>query len=524
MNSHYQVLERFDPDKNYEIRIPPRYLKFFSLLKEGDVISPIEFTHSNHGNLGTRETSSFDTSLWIVKTGLSHGLQMGLVKKVELHPMSFKDFCKLETVEYFTNQLRGSKFKNIKSKQYSTQSQYLYRLWEFNNWIIGKSFEFSTIRYIDQDTFKKIKEKIKLENVEHFLKLFQESQNTDSEYIKIIKRFLMSDIHGKVSPEYIKHKKIAITSYFERNDSPLNFRFDSTAMYSNDNDSYEDRRLTLDDLLRMLTTGSASLLDRAVVLSKFHRGLDNSTFVDRFNFEVWEQLVKWFGSVEYDNWDLTKCPVPIIVTRIKTNYKHRGFLDRDAIDAIQKYLRYRYEKTGKVMSIREPLFINKKGDAISPRWIQTVIQRLAKNAGIQRKFTVNGKFKNEKTSHELRDLLKSTLLSCGVMQYVCESAIGHKIGDSYEKQDKLYPEQSRIEYAKASDKINIFSNISHNMEGDFEKESLRKEVEELKEQNITNRKIHDDELAEIKSTIARLVENESLKKKIIPITIFSNEG
>lgn len=73
MNSHYQVLERFDPDKNYEIRIPPRYLKFFSLLKEGDVISPIEFTHSNHGNLGTRETSSFDTSLWIVKTGLSHG-------------------------------------------------------------------------------------------------------------------------------------------------------------------------------------------------------------------------------------------------------------------------------------------------------------------------------------------------------------------------------------------------------------------------------------------------------------------
>jgi len=43
------------------------------------------------------------------------------------------------------------------------------------------------------------------------------------------------------------------------------------------------------------------------------------------------------------------------------------------------------------------------------------------------------------------------------------------------------------------------------------------EVEELKEQNIANRKIHDDELAEIKSTIARLVENESLKKKVISI-------
>lgn len=185
--------------------------------------------------------------------------------------MSFQDFCKLETVEYYANQLRGDKFKNVKSKQYSTRSQYLYRLWAFNNWIIGKSFEFSTIRYIDQDTFKQVKEKVTLESVEHFLKLYQDSQNTDSEYIKIIKRFLMSDIHGNVSPQYIKHKKIAITSYFEQNDSPIKFHFDSNALYSNDNDSYEDRRLTLDDLLKMLTTGRASVLDGAVVLCKFHR-------------------------------------------------------------------------------------------------------------------------------------------------------------------------------------------------------------------------------------------------------------
>lgn len=224
-------------------------------------------------------------------------------------------------------------------------------------------------------------------------------------------------------------------------------------------------------------------------------------------------MVKWFGSAEYDNWDLTKCPVPIIVTRIKTDYKHRGFLDRGAIETLQKYLHYRYEKTGKAMSRGNPLFINKKGDAVSLRWVQ----RLAKNAGIQKKFTVNGKFKNEKTSHELRDLLKSTLVSCGVMQYVCELSLGHSIGDSYEKQDKLYPEQSRTEYAKASDKINIFSNISHHMEGDFEKEFLRKQIDELKEQNILDRKRHDDEISDIKSTVARLVQNESLKKKIIPI-------
>lgn len=516
MTSHYQVLENFDSDKDYQIKIQPRFLKFFSLLNKGETINPTEYANENHKSLGTNDTS-LGNSLWIVKTGLSHGIKMGIVKKVDLYPISFQDFCQLETVDYFANQLRGGKFKNVKSKQYSTRSQYLYKLWEFNNWLVGKSFEFSTIKHIDQDTFKQVKEKIKLESVEHFLHLFQNSQNTDSEYVKIIKRFLMSDIHGNVSPHYIKQKKIAITSYFERNDSPIKFHFDSNAMYSNDDDSYEDRKLTLEDLLKMLTTGQASVLDRAVVLCKFHRGLDNSTFVDRFNFEAWEQLVKWFGSAEYENWDLTKCPVPIILTRIKTDYKHRGFLDRDAIEALQKYLHYRYEKTGKVMSAGEPLFLNKKGESISLRWVQRLVQRLAKNAGIQKKFTVNGKFKNEKTSHELRDLLKSTLVSCGVMQYVCELGIGHKIGDSYEKQDKLYPEQSRIEYAKASDKINIFSNISHHMEGDFEKESLRKQVDELKEQNILDRKRHDDELADIRSTISRLLENESLKKKIIQI-------
>ena len=45
MNSHYQVLERFDPDRNYKIKITPRFLKFFSLLKEGDMISPIDYAH-----------------------------------------------------------------------------------------------------------------------------------------------------------------------------------------------------------------------------------------------------------------------------------------------------------------------------------------------------------------------------------------------------------------------------------------------------------------------------------------------
>ncbi|MBT6646042.1 MAG: hypothetical protein HOB51_00775, partial [Thaumarchaeota archaeon] len=59
---------------------------------------------------------------------------------------------------------------------------------------------------------------------------------------------------------------------------------------------------------------------------------------------------------------------------------------------------------------------------------------------------------------------------------VCELAIGHKIGDSYEKQDKLYPDKSRQEYMKASSKINIFSNIVHNMRGTLDVTKYKNQI------------------------------------------------
>ena len=66
----------------------------------------------------------------------------------------------------------------------------------------------------------------------------------------------------------------------------------------------------------------------------------------------------------------------------------------------------------------------------------------------------------------------------GVAPYVCELAIGHKIGDSYEKQDKLYPDKSRQEYMKASSKINIFSNIVTNMKGSADITQYKNQIDD----------------------------------------------
>ena len=127
----------------------------------------------------------------------------------------------------------------------------------------------------------------------------------------------------------------------------------------------------------------------------------------------------------------------------------------------------------------EPMFLGRTNQPIKDWWVAQLIPKLARNAGIQK--TMNSSElvnRHEKTSHELRDLLKSTLIVEGVAPYVCELAIGHKIGDSYEKQDKLYPDKSREEYMKASSKINIFSNIVHNMNGSADVTKYKKQIED----------------------------------------------
>jgi len=513
VTKQFQVLETFDPNRDYGVSIQPRFHECFKHFERGQIITQSEFTEKHL----TESEKSRSNWLWIVNHGFRLGTEIGILKEVLKNPISFKEFYQLESVQYYASQLKGSRYKNLhpKRKIHSTKEQYLYRLWEFNNWLHGKTFEFSKVRYVDTSTFKKEKKKVTINTVEDFLKLYQDSFYSESEYIKIIKQFLMDSDNGNVSSNYIKNKKQAIVGYFEKNDTPLTFHFDPSVMY-NSEEPNQDTKLSLEDLLKMLTSGRTSILDKAVVLCKFHRGLDNITFVDRFNFEAWEQIVKWFGSDIHMSWDLEKCPVPIILTRIKTGYKHRGFLDRDAISSLQNYLNKRFDQTGTAMKVGEPIFINSIKQPISVEWLMRLVPRLAQNAGIQNKFKVNKIMKNEKTSHELRDLLKSTLISCDVVQYVCEMAIGHKVKDSYEKQDKLYPNKSRAEFMKASKKINIFTNIANHMEGDEEKLILQNQIQDMKRQSDQDKTKYDIELAEIKSVLSRLVENENLKKKLIP--------
>ena len=133
------------------------------------------------------------------------------------------------------------------------------------------------------------------------------------------------------------------------------------------------------------------------------------------------------------------------------------------------------------MKKEEPLFINKNRNPIQDGWISGLIRKLAKNSGIQsiiKEYKASTRYKQN--SHELRDLLKSTLIDSGTRLDIADHVIGHKPKDSYEKQNTLYPASLRAEYMKASKRLNMFSNISHYLNGDDEKEVLRKQVNDFK--------------------------------------------
>ena len=82
-------------------------------------------------------------------------------------------------------------------------------------------------------------------------------------------------------------------------------------------------------------------------------------------------------------------------------------------------------------------------------------------------------------AHEVRDLLKSTLLASGCKQYAADHVLGHAPRDSYEKQATLYPEELRAEYAKASSRINIFLKVEHNLNNPEDPESQNTRIREL---------------------------------------------
>jgi hypothetical protein len=499
--TQYTVIAAFDEKSDYGIHIRPQYQKILKSLQLHQKIIPVNFIKSNIGLFSTTKTKGVTADV-VYKTfviGCKIGiLQKGIIKKQK---RTFAEFCAQETIQYWMGQMRGSKFKNIiQDTSNSTQNQYAREVKRFDEWLVGKSFTIHQIQQTSNDSFRRTVKQIKLNGIEHMLKLYSQPYSEKSDFVRISKTYLLDEsIHKGKRARTMMFHYYAIKSYFEKNEFPLDFKFDAKARYIIPDENSDMQLMSLENLMKLLTVGKPSITEKAVFLCKFHRGLDNSTITDRFNFEAWQQLVEYFGSEHHNSWDIQKCPAPVKLVRIKT-----GFLDRDAIVSLQEYVDYREQKTGRAMSKEQPLFLTKQNNPITPSWISGHFERLCKNAGLHK--SIPGYLINihQITPHELRDLLKSTLLDCNCRPDAADHFIGHKPKDSYEKQTILYPESLRKEFFKASKKINIFSNFAAMCQGSGSMEGLQQEVLNMKLKAQREQISYSQELDELRTQIMEM--------------------
>lgn len=505
----YQVLKEFELGKDYGFEIRPQYARCLAVMKTGDTITSNQFVEEHRNEFTTRK-NILEANLAVIYKAISIGKKIGMLKETTTKstPILYDDFCKLETIVYFRNQLRGSNRKNTKSKIDGTRDTYTRHLHYFNNWIFGKTIEVTREFSLDDSTYKKEKATLSIRSVEHFLKIYAENHYDVKPFVKLIKNYFLESRMQAKSASFRNNSFFAINEYFRKNDEPLNLTFDPNAGQSLESDASE-RIMTLDEFLKILTVGQPTITEKATFLCKFQRGLDSSTLVDRFNFEAWTQIVEAFGTSDYRKWDLAKCPVQINLGRVKTNVSHSGFLDKDAVSSVIDYLEYRCKITGKEMDEAQPLFLNNFLNPISESWITSSFSRLRKNAGlddiINEKQAEHGAYKKYRvTPHETRDLLKSVLIDSNVRYDLAEEFIGHKTNDSYEKQTKLFTSTLRKEYIKASRRLNVFSNFTNFVKGHDSTEELQSQIQNLKHEQ----KVH----IESQRTMLQILK----QKQIIP--------
>ena len=375
---------------------------------------------------------------------------------------SLHAFCRMPCIKYWRSQLNSSNIKNLKTKarQGGTKKCYTYGLFNFHKWLCGKQFEHASIQ-TDNNIVNVQKSTVVIRGIDHFLDLYQQNTLGKTEFVMLVKKYLIH-LQTTKNASTIDNAAFAIKSFFRENDSEIIFRFNNTKRRY---DQTVDDAMTLNDIRTILSIKTIQAIEKAVFMCKFHRGLDSATLADRFNFDAWQQIVDYFGTDDPNMWDVSKCPVPVKLIRVKTNYLHTGFLGADAIAALREYLKIRAvakdppsnschitrgTKTDtRIRGLRtgEALFLDTSGNPISINWIGRRFAKLRKRSSVGKTYS----------SHEMRDLLKSTLIDSGCRPDVADHVIGHVPKDTYEKQSLLYPESLRTEFAKASDRINVLS-------------------------------------------------------------------
>ena len=452
MTTHYKVLRPVTPA---DLKTGNRFAKVLEMIPPDGYMT--------FGHFKNIEAT-------LASKGVAHACSCGILKRVS----PYERVLSMNSVKFWSTQLNESGHKNT-TTNHSTRQLYLHKITNLDYWLPGKTFQsHKTVMNDGQIKHQPITKSFA--NVEELLQYCTESDHGIKTAQRIIREYLTSPQISKMSDSMYATTRSAIKSYFSVNDQVLNLPRNrkKRAGQTASGDSF----MTLEDFYKMMRNGKTSIVMRTVMLIKLQSGMDSSTFADRFNYEGYSQITKYFKTDDHKLWNLEMCPVPIRLVRVKTGVQYTTFLDHDAIVQLREYLTWK-ETMYDRQDPSEPLFMTKKNKPISSLWLSRNFSNVAVRTGIQEKVSPTI---YKIRAHEVRDLLKSTLIASGCKQYAADHVLGHAPRDSYEKQTTLYPEELRAEYIKVSSRINILSKVESTLNTPDDPESLHARIKELEAQ------------------------------------------
>ncbi len=403
--------------------------------------------------LGKLPSGGYVSSDDLGERALAWACANGIMRRTRLNGRVLE----FESVRFWVSQLNAPKARRVAAAK-GTRQSYSAALDAFNEWLHGREYPVRENIVVD-GRMEGRNARRSFSDVEDLLRFCEGSDHGAITAGRVLKQYLAHSADSGCSLATALVRCSAVKSYFTAHDISVSAKVNRNR--HRPVDIRGEARMSLVDIYKMVTSGKTDVMAKAIVMIKFQAGLDASTLADRFNFEAYQQIVRYFGIEDYEAWDLDKCPVPIRLVRVKTGMKYTTFIDRDAVVHLQDYMRWKELRYRKKHDIDRPLFVTQAGTPVSPGWISDAFSKAAVNAGIQRRIS-RGAYRVR--AHETRDLLKSTLLVSGCATYVADHVLGHYPRDSYEKQAILYPEALRREYAKASHLLNMFTGFERYLE------------------------------------------------------------
>lgn len=128
-------------------------------------------------------------------------------------PASFES---VESVEYWQKQLRGPGQRRG-GRRGTTRRLYLICLLNFNTWLEGREFPM-TLAFQPSADGPPRRRNMRFSGVDDLLRFLSDPYSPRSEVVRIIKKYLLDDMHSAKSASYMGIIKSAIVSYFGRNE------------------------------------------------------------------------------------------------------------------------------------------------------------------------------------------------------------------------------------------------------------------------------------------------------------------